>query len=200
MIQKLIVMLATAAIAALWLWSGARGRVADHAPTTRATTSQAWRRTLTLILSPLRVARWAVAGWAWRSAARADQRELATAAALLNYDTPPAVELPAWRSTRPVWPVDDRCPNPSCGSRRCRPWWEGRDCEADQHQRPAAYAAGHPLPANGRHSMAVRIPAYWRRVRLDNRRLAVQLDPTWWAHRLGRPVQLAGHARTWRLP
>jgi hypothetical protein len=194
MIQKLIVMLATAAIAALWLWSGG----AEHAA--RAPAVWPWRPALTLILSPLRVARWALAGWAWRSAARADQRELATAAALLNYDTPPAVEPPAWRSTRPVWPVDDRCPNPSCGSRRCRPWWEGRDCEADQHQRPAAYAAGHPLPAPGRHSMAVRIPAYWRRVRLDNRRVAVELDPTWWAHRLGRPVQLAGHARTWRLP
>lgn len=154
-----------------------------------------------VLAAPVRAARWALASHRWQTALRADLQELATATAMLSWTAPqagaagPARPEPAWYAARPLG-LTGSCP--SCEAVRCRAWWEGRDCRWEgEHDRPV-YAAGRPLPRPGRHSVAVRVAAYRRRVQLAYRRQAVLLDPAWYAFKLGRPVQLAGPVR--RLP
>lgn len=74
-------------------------------------------------------------------------------------------ELPPWRTA--PWatgtselPVVGAQPACGCGGRRCRAHREGRDCRWDGVTEPTAYAAGHPLPRDGRHS-TVAVAVRW---------------------------------------
>jgi hypothetical protein len=146
------------------------------------------------LVAPWRAARWAAAGWRYRLARLAADVREAAAPRLpelrLAYDTGEVTVLPPWR-TAPVVGDDWRCGG--CGQHRCREGREGRDCRLSGHDQPTAYAAGHPLPADGRHAVT-RAVARW-------------LAGDWWDSplpalerlRLGRlagavraPVQLAG--------
>lgn len=56
---------------------------------------------------------------------------------------------PPWR-TAPGRTGGEDCPR--CGGARCRPHREGRDCKEDGFTEATAYAAGRPIPREGRHS------------------------------------------------
>lgn len=121
---------------------------------------------------------------AWR-----DGAELVAGLAAITAELP-VIARPPWHDVPP------RDSSPPCenGRARCRECRLDGDCRDTTPGERTAYAAGHPLPAAGRHDVAVRVAAWKRRLRLAYLRQAVQLDPTTYAWRLGRAVQLGnGH-------
>lgn len=83
----------------------------------------------------------------------------------------PVIIRPPWRTAPAAgsplgdngWPVpgaQPRCPDPTCNARRCR---HHRDGDSHEQVGRPAYAAGRPLPRDGRHSTTVRI-AHWARI------------------------------------
>lgn len=139
--------------------------------------------------------------WRARRAARAAYAigaDLTAGLAALTGEQP-VIVAPPWRTAPAATGhrhlIPGRQPTcPGCGGRRCRSAREGRDCRWDGEHEPTAYAAGRPLPRPGRHDVWVIAAAWRRRHRLAWLRLAVTLDPTTYAHRLGRAVQLGnGH-------
>lgn len=160
--------------------------------------------------APLRAARWIAARWRWRHQAKLAWQQGADIAAGLAAITE---ELPTLERARPAWhnaptrksadscdwpPCPPRPPDaapcrgghcPDCGGTRCRGHREGACDQVDRDARPV-YAAGMKLPRPGRHDLRVRLAAYRRRLHLNYLAQAVQLDPTWYAAKLGRPVQL----------
>jgi hypothetical protein len=130
------------ALSGLWGW-------AEHV--SRAPTAA---RTRDRLAGPWRAARWVTAGWRYQLARLAADVREAAAPRLpelrLAYDTGEVATLPLWR-TAPVVADDWLCGY--CGEHRCRDGREGRDCRLSGHDQPTAYAAGHPLPADGRHAV-----------------------------------------------
>lgn len=120
--------------------------------------------------------------------------------AQLGYDMAHAVAapVPPWRDAPAASGHRHLIPGgqsscPSCGGRRCRAWREGLDCRHEGATETTAYAAGRPLPRDGRHTVTVRLHAYRRRLRLAYLRQAVTLDPATYAAKLGRAVALTRH-------